>query len=81
MRKYEDISHSEGSSIADTALGTCQAPHALGEIFILDESDICEVLLDHGVELCRGCEWWVESHETIDDDLEYHGKCEDCRND
>lgn len=51
--------------------------HDIPEEFLEDLEDY---LLDCGIELCRGCEWWHESTDLIDDENEENtGLCYECR--
>jgi hypothetical protein len=44
----------------------------------VDPEELEEAVEDRNLERCSGCDWWMESHELIDDDGEVVG-CRDCR--
>lgn len=70
--------------LADRLMGTCDDPeHALDmmEIAIPEGFDVEDVITDLeiiSVERCPGCQWWMESCELVNDDLEVVG-CSSCR--
>ena len=59
------------------------APSSIIEYFgFPEDTDVEDELLDFGIELCGGCNWWFYSFELIpddDEDEELTGYCEDCR--
>lgn len=38
-----------------------------------------QLALDENVECCPTCDWWVDSHELLDDDQKIDGHCDNCR--
>jgi hypothetical protein len=44
-----------------------------------DVTDIEDQLLDVSLERCKGCDWWMEPSELVDDENEQAGFCEQCR--
>lgn len=65
--------------LAQDALGTTDSDGSIVERNELDvdEDDVADHFLDHGVERCVGCGWWVESSSMQEAE---HGDmvCEDC---
>lgn len=60
-------------ALADSLLGTHGYPETVLErhgALEVDEDEIDEHLLDHGIEKCPQCGWWVESGEVVDEDGE-----------
>ena len=68
---------------ADEDLVTSYADGYERALMIAEEEgieDLDEFLLDHNVEKCPGCEWYVESGELIPpDEDDPDGFCENCR--
>jgi len=66
--------------LIDEVLGSCSTLDILLDrldlIISVEEAE--EYLLDHGVESCPFCGWWVESGELVDEYGEPSG-CEQCR--
>lgn len=48
-------------------------------IDIDDPDELDELLLDHNVEKCPECEFYVHSHELLNDNGEIDGHCDNCR--
>lgn len=62
-------------SLADRLAGTCESiGTAMDYLEIDDDPDEAEEeMLNRNVEICPGCEWWVDSYELADMD-----ECENC---
>lgn len=57
--------------------GTCDTDFTIARKFGIPEEDVVEAMLDHEIERCKGCAWWMETNELEDDgDV---GFCEQCR--
>lgn len=69
--------HPNGGVAATYAVGTPTSPDRIAELFGIEIEDVEEVLLDHNVETCPGCGWWVDSSEMMEAE---HGDmvCSDC---
>jgi hypothetical protein len=54
------------AEIAHRYVGTTESESAIldKEDLALDEEDVLERFLDHNVERCPKCDWWVESSEV-----------------
>lgn len=71
--------------IINAFLGTCRTVASVIEQFELDytDEDITEICLNHNIECCNGCGWWMNSFDLVPDDDKDEdgiGYCEDCRN-
>lgn len=70
--------------LADRLMGTCDSlEHALDmmDVRVPDEFTIEDVITDLeviSVERCPYCQWWMESCDIVDDDLNVVG-CSSCR--
>lgn len=79
MMAYEDKMQL-GERLREYVEGTCIGIETA--LDLMDEEvsteDALESLLDIGIELCDGCDHWMESGELVNDDGEVVG-CSQCR--
>ena len=65
--------------VCDMATGYVDGFERAMEVLGLDVEAMEEWLLDHNIERCPSCDWFVASHELLNDEGEIDGLCDNCR--
>ncbi|MEB8476677.1 MULTISPECIES: hypothetical protein [Acidithiobacillus] len=65
--------------VCDMATGYVDGFERAMGVLGLDVEAMEEWLLDHNIERCPSCDWFVASHELLNDEGEIDGLCDNCR--